>query len=155
MLTIDFFSKKFIISKMIVDKMFKLNNEIWGFVIFAVLAFVGAGIGALYGLSFIDVLRAIFTAMYVLFLPGYVVVRCFFDDLEDWIEKVAVSFGLSIAVVVLSVIIANLVFGIPINALTNFLIILAAMVITGIAKVITVNFQLKKKSRKPSKKKNK
>ena len=133
--------------------MFKLNNEIWGFVIFAIVAFIGAGVGVIYGLSFLGVLRAIFAALYILFLPGYVVVRCFFEDLEDWIEKVAVSFGLSIAIVVLSVIISNLVFKIPITALTNFLIILATMVITGLAKIININ--LKKKLGKPSKKKNK
>jgi len=131
----------------------KLTPEIWAWIGFVAAAFIGAGAGAICGLNFLEVLRAVFGAVYVLFLPGYVVVRCFFNDLEDWIEKIAVSFGLSIAVVVLAVIIANLVFQIPITALTNFLIILGAMVITLISKIVAVN--LKKKPRKPLKKKDK
>ncbi|RLE43095.1 hypothetical protein DRJ48_01830 [Candidatus Woesearchaeota archaeon] len=119
-------------------KKIKLTNEVKAWLAFVVLAFVGSGVAAIYGANFLEVLRVIFGVVYVLFLPGYVIVRCFFEEL-DWIERFAVSFGLSIAVVVLAVIIANLVFKIPITPVTNFLIILAAMVITLLAKFVSKN----------------
>ena len=78
---------------------------------------------------FISGARAILGLIYVLFLPGYVVVRCFYNEV-DWIEKTALSFGLSIALVIISVMFSNLVLKIPITSLTNFLVLLAVMLIT-------------------------
>lgn len=78
-------------------------------------------------------IRAVLGLIYVLFLPGYVVVRLFFREV-DWIEKAALSMGLSIALVILSVMFSNMLLKIPITALTNFFVILAVMVITVLIK---------------------
>ena len=115
----------------------RFKGEITGWAVFIGAVFILAAVGTFYKVPYFDMLRAIFGAVYVLFLPGYVVVRCFFNDLEDWIEKAAVSFGLSIAVVVLSMIVANLVFRIPLTPLSTLLIILAAMIITVLAKLFS------------------
>ncbi len=123
----------------------KLKTEIKGWLAFIILGFIGAGVLAFYKIPYLDGLRIIFGAVYVLFLPGWVVVRCFFDDLEDWIEKFGVAFGLSIAIIVLAVMFSNLVLRIPITALSNFLVILGAMAITVLLKEFV-------KKRKPSKK---
>jgi len=84
--------------------------------------------------NYFSSLRAILGLIYVLFLPGYVVVRCFFKEV-DWIEKAALSFGLSIALVILSVMFSNMLFKIPITAITNFLVILVVMIITIVVKI--------------------
>jgi hypothetical protein len=73
------------------------------------------------GFAFLSGLRAILGFAYVLFLPGYVVVKCFFDEV-DVIEKTALSFGLSIALVILSIMVSNILLKIPITTLTNFLV---------------------------------
>ena len=84
---------------------------------------------------FLVSLRAILGTVYVLFLPGYVVVREFFNNEDlDWIEKTALCFGLSIALVILSVMFSNLIFKIPITPLTNFLVLLALMIIIVLVK---------------------
>ena len=127
-----------------------LRNEIIAWSAFILIAFAASGIiGAVYNMNFFDVCRIIFGVVYVLFLPGYVIVRCYFDDLEDWIEKIGVAFGLSIAVVILAVIIANLLFKIPITPLSNVLIILATMVLS-IAIKLAIN-KWKPKSLKEAK----
>jgi uncharacterized membrane protein len=108
-----------------------LKTEIIAWSAFVSLAFIASAVISLvYSMGFLEVARIIFGVVYVLFLPGYVIVRCFFDDLEDWIEKIGIAFGLSIAVVILAVIVANLLFKIPITPLSNVLIILGAMVLT-------------------------
>jgi uncharacterized membrane protein len=86
------------------------------------------------GYPILSGIRAFLGFAYVLFLPGYVVVRCFFNDV-DAIEKAALSFGLSIALVILSIMFSNLVLKIPITALTNFVVILVVMMITVLIKL--------------------
>ena len=134
----------------------KISNEIkaWiGFIIIGIIFSVVASF--FYEADFITVLRAVFGSVYVLFLPGYVMMRCFFNDLEDWIEKGAVSFGLSIAVVVVTVIIANIILQVKINALSVFLILLVAMILSVVAKKLWdkhgVNLKKKITSKKPKK----
>ncbi|MFH1849981.1 MAG: DUF1616 domain-containing protein, partial [archaeon] len=75
---------------------------------------------------FLNAVRAFLGFFYILFLPGYVIVRCFYDELDP-IEKAALSFGLSIAVVILSIMFSNLILKIPITAAYNFLVILAVI----------------------------
>jgi len=105
----------------------------WGYVIGAsVLVALIATIFFKY--PFLAALRAVLGLIYVLFLPGYIVVRLFFKDI-DWIEKSALSMGLSIALVILSVMFSNMLLKIPITPLTNFLVILAVMGITVLIKV--------------------
>jgi uncharacterized membrane protein len=86
-------------------------------------------------IPFLTSLQIILGTAYVLFLPGHVVVREFFNEKDlDWIEKAALCFGLSIALVILSVMLSNLIFKIPITALTNFLVLLVVMIVTLLIK---------------------
>ncbi len=76
--------------------------------------------------SFIDGFRIVFGSVYVLFLPGYVMSYIFFDEKKkdiDWIERIAISFALSISVVPLLVYFLNLM-GMKINALNVSLVVL-------------------------------
>jgi len=78
----------------------------------------------------LSIIRAILGSAFVLFVPGLIWTYVFFAKKEiDWIERIALSFGLSIALVPLSVFYLNKVFGVKINFLNSFLIILALCVI--------------------------
>ena len=79
-----------------------------------------------------EVLRMIFGSIIVLFLPGFVLTWVFFpkETEMDWIERIVLAFGLSIAVVPLLMFYLNSLFGIEIN-IQNVAIIVA--VITLIA----------------------
>ena len=96
-------------------------------------------------------LRVIFGFFFVMYLPGYIATHYFFKNKDsDWVEITAISMGLSLALVVLTIIITNLVFKIPITALTNFLVILALILVIwllGINKKNIKNYfsKLKKK----------
>jgi uncharacterized membrane protein len=93
--------------------------------------------------TFLSSLRIIFGSVYVLFLPGFIISYIFFpkskpfeekhSDTEkgsiDWIERIALSFALSIAIVPLVVFYLNLI-GIKINLLNSFLTILGIIVIS-------------------------
>lgn len=70
------------------------------------------------GAKMIDTI--IFSAL-IMFLPGFLLVRFFYNE-ADIIEKIALSFGLSVAIVTLTVFYINFFFKIPI-ILTNILII--------------------------------
>ena len=104
----------------------------WG--IFILISIIASTIIHFLGYPFLNALRAILGLVYVLFLPGYIAVICFFKEV-DWIEKAALSFGLSIALVILSVMFSNMLLQIPITSLTNFLLILAVMIITILIKL--------------------
>lgn len=104
-------------------------------------------------LGFFSAFRIIFGSVYVLFLPGFIISFIFFpktrefDTKEkgeerekgaiDWIERIALSFALSIAIVPLVVFYLNLT-GLRINLLNSFLtilgIIVAACVILAVKK---------------------
>ena len=63
------------------------------------------------------VLRAFFGTIFVLFIPGFAWSFMFFrKDEIDWIERIALSFGLSIALVPLTIFWLNYLFKIKINA---------------------------------------
>ena len=69
------------------------------------------------------IIRIIFGSIYVLFLPGFVLTFAFFENNEiDVIERIALSFALSIAVVPLLVFYLNLV-GMRIDVLSVSLVI--------------------------------
>ena len=108
------------------------ESEAWGIVIAASVV-IASIITIFFKYPFLASLRAVLGLIYVLFLPGYVVVRLFFKEI-DWIEKAALSMGLSIALVILSVMFSNMLLKIPITPLTNFLVILAVMGITVLVK---------------------
>jgi len=91
--------------------------------------------------SFLSSLRIVFGSVYVLFLPGFIISYIFFpktkefDSKEkekgaiDWIERIALSFALSIAIVPLAVFYLNLI-GLKINILNSFLTILGILIIS-------------------------
>jgi len=80
------------------------------------------------------VLRAVLGLVFVLFLPGYLAARVLFSGKADYtvegqymfveeeidsLERLALSIGLSISLVVLTVMFSNLALKIPINAVTS------------------------------------
>lgn len=90
-------------------------------------------------LPFLQALRIVFGSVYVLFLPGFIISYIFFPRAKglneeksiDWIERIALSFALSIAIVPLVIFYLNLI-GIKINLLNSSLVILAVILISSI-----------------------
>lgn len=80
-------------------------------------------------------LRAVFGFILVLFVPGFAATWALFPRKGevDIIERIALSIGLSIALVVLSIYLMNTLFGIPINLVNSLLVI---FLITFICSVI-------------------
>jgi len=80
----------------------------------------------------IETLQTIFGSIYVLFLPGFALSWAFFPQKNeiDWIERIALSFGLSIAVVPLVVFNLNYLFGVNIN-LQNITVVTIIIIIAG------------------------
>jgi uncharacterized membrane protein len=74
----------------------------------------------------LEALRAIVGFALVLFIPGYAASWALFPNHKeiDWVERIALSFGLSISLVVLSVFVINYAFEIPINLVSSVLTIL-------------------------------
>ena len=76
-----------------------------------------------------ETLRVLIALPLVLFLPGYAWSRVFFGRGEvDALERVALSFGLSIAIVPLAVFFLNKA-GMPITAVNSLLTIFALILI--------------------------
>lgn len=89
-------------------------------------------IGLIIGIGFISPVRIIFGIIYVLFLPGFLLTFIFFPknkDNIDWLERIALSFALSIAVVPLVIFYMNLI-GVRISAVNSFFIILGIIALT-------------------------
>jgi len=81
-------------------------------------------------LTLAESIRVVSGSLYALFLPGFVLSFLFFKYSEiDWIERIALSFALSIAIVPLAVFYLNLI-GIKINLLNSSLIILGIIIIS-------------------------
>ncbi|MBS3088392.1 DUF1616 domain-containing protein [Candidatus Pacearchaeota archaeon] len=107
----------------------------------AVLAVASLVIGGFGALEYSESFRIVFGSVYVLFLPGFILTFVFFprtkefDSKEkengaiDWIERIALSFALSIAIVPLAVFYLNLI-GVKINLLNSFLTILGIIAIS-------------------------
>ena len=107
------------------------------------LNLISVAIAIFTNLSYIESFRIIFGSVYVLFLPGFIISFIFFpktkkfdDENEekekgaiDWIERIALSFALSIAIVPLAVFYLNLI-GIKINLLNSSLIILGIIILS-------------------------
>ncbi len=73
-------------------------------------------------------IRAILGFILVFFLPGFAWTLIFFRQI-NLIERGALSFGLSIAVVTLSILILNVLLGIRITGLNSVLIIIVVTII--------------------------
>ncbi len=75
----------------------------------------------------LSLFRIVFGSVFVLFIPGFVWTYLFFDrDEIDVVERIALSFGLSIALVPLSVFYLNYLFGVRIT-LVNCAIIISVL----------------------------
>lgn len=74
----------------------------------------------------LEILRAIIGFLLVLFIPGYAFTWALFPkkDEIDIIERIALSIGLSISTVVLSIFVLNIFFKIRINLINSLLTIL-------------------------------
>ena len=78
-------------------------------------------------LTFLESLRITLGTPYVLFLPGYIISFIFFKKI-DIIERIALSFALSIAIVPLIIFYLNLI-GMKINLLSSVLTIAGIIII--------------------------
>ena len=76
----------------------------------------------------IPVIRAILGAIIVFLLPGFAWTLVFFRKLSV-IERIAISFGLSIATVTLSIAVLHLLFGMKITGANSLLTIIVITVI--------------------------
>lgn len=81
----------------------------------------------------VEVLRLIFGGLFVLFIPGLAWSYVFFLRKNiDWIERIALSFGLSIALVPLSVFWLNWLFDMKITLLSTSLTVCGLVVIAAV-----------------------
>ena len=84
-------------------------------------------------MDIIALLKVIFGSIYVLFLPGFVWSYVFFKKGEiDEIERIALSFGLSIALVPLLTFWMNYLFKVKITA-ANVSLLILGLIFVGMA----------------------
>ena len=76
----------------------------------------------------VPAIRALLGFILVFFLPGFAWTLVFFRQI-NLIERIALSFGLSIAVVTLSILALNVLLGISITGLNSLLIIILVTII--------------------------
>ncbi len=82
----------------------------------------------------LSVIRAIIGFILVFFLPGFAWTLVFFRGKQvNVVERVALSFGLSIAVVTISIFALNLLVGVEITGFNSVLIIIVVTVIPVVA----------------------
>ena len=73
-------------------------------------------------MSIVEVIRIFFGSVFILFVPGFAWSYVFFARKNiDWIERVALSFGLSIALVPISIFWLNWLFQLKITLLSTFI----------------------------------
>ena len=90
-------------------------------------------IGQIFGfvipfLERLPTIRAVLGSILVFFLPGFCWTLVFFKQVNI-IERIALSFGLSIAVVTLSIIVLHVLLGIRITGLNSLLVIIVLTII--------------------------
>ena len=84
-------------------------------------------------MTFLEGLRLVFGGIFVLFAPGFAWSYVFFARRKiDVIERLALSFGLSIALVPLAVFWLNWLFDMKISLLSTSLTVVGLIVIAGI-----------------------
>lgn len=119
--------------------MMRINNlsrEAKTTAITLVALLVLSGILSLFSFTILESLRIVFGSVYILFLPGFLLTWIFFPRRGhgqeiDWLERIALAFALSIALVPLAVFYLNLI-GIKISALSTFLIVLVILIIESV-----------------------
>lgn len=83
-------------------------------------------------MTLLEVLRILFGTIFVLFLPGLCWSFVFFSlDEIDWIERIALSFGLSVALVPLAVFWLSWLFAVRINTMNVSLTVVGLLVLAG------------------------
>ena len=97
-------------------------------------------------MSALEILRIFFGGLFVLFLPGLAWSYAFFlGKTIDWIERVALSFGLSVAIVPLALFWLNWLFHVRITILSTLLIVCGLTIIPAIyiliRRKLMANFQ--------------
>ncbi len=89
-------------------------------------------------MDLIEILRIILGSIFVLFIPGFAWSFVFFNrDEIDAIERIALSFGLSIAMVPLMIFYLNYIIGVKItfiNSTISILILTLAAIVLWLAK---------------------
>lgn len=94
----------------------------------------------------------VFGSIFMLFLPGFALSWLFFPQKSeiDWVERIALSFGLSIAVVPLAVFCLNLLFGARIDFQNIAIIVAAITIIAYLGYVERTKKSLSKHARRKS-----
>lgn len=112
-------------------------------IVIGTLLIVSLALGMFTKLGMLESFRTVFGSVYTLFLSGFIISYIFFPKTKefdekdkehgaiDWIERIALSFALSIAMVSLVVFYLNLI-GIRINLLNASLEILGIMILSGL-----------------------
>jgi uncharacterized membrane protein len=81
-------------------------------------------------MGILDGMRLFFGGLFVIFVPGFAFSYIFFARKNiDWIERIALSFGLSIALVPLCVFWLNWLFNIKVNLLNVALTVCGLIII--------------------------
>ncbi|MBP9779907.1 DUF1616 domain-containing protein [Candidatus Gracilibacteria bacterium] len=111
------------------------NNISLSLIGFTVLVALGTLLGILLPNQeslLVQGLRIVFGSIFILFLPGYFLVKSFFSDSEiDVLERFALSFALSISVVPLLTFYTNLL-GLKITALNVYMITIGVIVLCSL-----------------------
>lgn len=76
----------------------------------------------------LSVIRALLGFILVFFLPGFAWTLVFFKQIKV-VERIALSFGLSIAVVTLSILASNVLLGVSITGFNSLLVIVVITII--------------------------
>lgn len=127
--------------------MFTKGEEKWGVAAIAALLIISIALTPTTKLTFLESLRIVFGSVYILFLPGYLITYIFFKQKEiDHLERIALGFALSIAIVPLVIFYLSLI-GLKINLVNS------AITVLGII-IVTLIILIKKKNGKARKKKN-
>jgi len=92
-------------------------------------------------MSILEGLRIFFGSVFILFVPGFAWSYVFFTRKNiDWIERVALSFGLSIALVPLAVFWLNWLFHVEVTLLSISLTICGLAAIPGVYLLVTTRY---------------
>jgi uncharacterized membrane protein len=77
-------------------------------------------------MELLTIIRIIFGSLFILFIPGFAWTLALFEKHEiDGLERIALSFGISLAIVPLAVFSLNYLLHVKITALNSFLVIIA------------------------------
>jgi len=93
----------------------------------------------------VAVLRAILGFILVFFLPGFAWTFIFFKKISV-IERVTLSFALSIAIVTLSILLLNVIFGMRITGFNSVLVIILVIIVPVVVYYLNKYIRRKKEN---------